>query len=75
MHTLFGNNLDSEATFFKPQVELATASTSTVSLDTRAFSVDSAASLHMMCKTDLSPEELETAEVPRPPTAAIADNR
>ena len=55
-------------------MELATASTSTVSLDERAFSVDSAASLHVMCETDLSPEELETAEVPGLPTTVITAN-
>ena len=55
-------------------MELATASTSNVSLDERAFIVDAAASLHVMCETDLSPEELVTAEVPRLPTAAIAAN-
>ena len=55
-------------------MELATASTSTVSLDERAFSVDAAASLHMMCKTDLFPGELETAEVTRFPTPVITAN-
>ena len=55
-------------------MELATASTSTVSLDERAFSVDAAASLHVMCETDLSPEELETVKVTRFPTTVTTAN-
>ena len=47
------------------------ASTSNVNPDERGFIVDSGASMRMISKTDLPPEDLETVEVSRLPTTVI----
>ena len=44
----------------KPRMEWEVAATSTVNPDEREFIVDSGASMHMMGKTNLSQENLET---------------
>ena len=74
MYKSLGNYQENEATFFKPQVEWAEASASTVNPDWRDLFVDSGASIQMMTKTDLFPEELETVEVSRLPTTVIMAN-
>ena len=66
-----GTYLEDEATFFKPKLEWAAASTSTVSPDEKEFVVDSGASMHVMSMTDVSPEELETVKVCRLPTTVM----
>ena len=60
-----------EATFFKPKMQMSVAPTSNVNLDEKKFNVDSGASVHMMSKMDMSPEELETVNVSRRPTTVI----
>ena len=60
-----------EATFFKPKMQMRVAPTSNVNLDEKKFNVDSGASVHMMSKMDMSPEELETVNVSRRPTTVI----
>ena len=62
LYRIRGTYLENEATFFKPKMEWRVASTSTFIPDEREFIVDSGASVHMVNKTDLSPEELETRE-------------
>ena len=49
-------------------------STSTVNPDERTFTVDSGASMHMMSKSEVTPEELETVTVSRLPTTLITPN-
>ena len=44
------------------------------SIQMKTFFVDSGSSMHMMSKTDLSPEELETVKVPRRPSTVITAN-
>ena len=68
----FAERTQNEATFFKPKMEWEGASSSTVNQKERErereYIVDSGASTHVMSKTQLSPEELETAkchELPR----------
>ena len=63
--------LESEATFFEPKLEWRVASTSTINPDEREFVVESGTSMHLMSKTDLSPEELEAVKVSRLPTTVI----
>ena len=50
------------------------ASTSTVIPDETGFVVDPGASIHMMSKTDLSREKLETLKVSRLPTIVSTEN-
>ena len=71
MFKIRGTYLENEATFFNPKLEWAVAPTSTVNPDEREFSVESGASMLMMSKTDLSPEELETVRASRLPLAVI----
>ena len=52
-------------------MEWKVVSTSTVNPDEREFIVDSAASMHTMNKTGLSPAELETVKVSPLPTTVI----
>ena len=63
-----------EETFFPPRMEWRVTSTSTVNPDEREFIVDSRASMHMMSKMELTPEELETVNVSRLPTTVITAN-
>ena len=63
-----------EATFFKPKMQMRVAPTSNVNLDEKKFNVDSGASVHLMSKMGLSPEELETVKVSRRPTTVITAN-
>ena len=60
-----------EAAFFKPKMQMRLAPTSNVNLDEKKFNVDSGASVHMVSKMDMSPEELETVNVSRRPTTVI----
>ena len=69
-----GTHLENEATVFKPKLEWAVASTSTVNPDERDFIVDSGASMHMMSKMDSSPEELETLKMFRLLATVITAN-
>ena len=57
LNRLRGNCMENESTFFKPRMEWEVASTATVNPDEGQFIVDSTASLHMMNKMALSPEE------------------
>ena len=66
-----GTYFVNEATFFKPKMQMRVAPTSNVNLDEKKFNVDSGASVHMMSKMDMSPEELETVKVSRRPTTVI----
>ena len=66
-----GTYFVNEATFFKPKMQMRVAPTSNVNLDEKKFNVDSGASVHMMSKMDMSPEELETVNVSRRPTTVI----
>ena len=66
--------MGNEVTFFKPLLEWAVASTSTVNPDEREFIAGSGASMHMMSTTDSSPEELETIKVARLPATVITAN-
>ena len=63
-----------QGTFFKPKLEWVAASSSTVNPGERKFIVDSGASIHVMSKTDLSPEGRETVKVNRLPTTLITPN-
>ena len=56
-------------------MERRAAPTSTAIPDQTKFLVDSGASMHVMSKTDLSPEELETVKVSRLPATVITANR
>ena len=63
--------MENEAIFFSPKLECKAAPTSTVNRDEREFIVDSGASMHMMSKMELTPEEMETIRVSRLPTTVI----
>ena len=67
MYRIHGTYLENEATFFKPNMEWGVASASTVNPDETDLFLDSVASMHMMSKTDLSPEGWETVKVSRHP--------
>ena len=55
-------------------MQMRVAPSSNVNLDEKKFNVDSGASVHMMSKMDMSPEELETVKVSRRPTTVITAN-
>ena len=55
-------------------MQMRVAPTSNVNLDEKKFNVDSGASVHMMSKMDMSPEELETVKASRRPTTVITAN-
>ena len=57
-----GTYFVNEATFFKPKMQMRVAPTSNVNLDEKKFHVDSGASVHMMSKMDMSPEELGNSQ-------------
>ena len=63
--------MENEPTFNKSKMQWRVASTSNVNLHERKFNVDSGASVHLMSKMGLSPEEFETVNVSRRPTTVI----
>ena len=63
MYRIRGTYLENDATFFDPKMAWRVASTATVNLDEKKFIVVSGASVYMMSKMDLPPEELETVKV------------
>ena len=65
LYIIRGTYLESEATFFRPKAGWRVAFSSTV---------NSGASMHMMSKTELSPEKLETVTASRLPVTVITAN-
>ena len=62
------------AAFFSPTGEWSLQAASTIKPEEREFVVDSAASMHMVSRTDFNSAELDTVKVSENPTAVVTAN-
>ena len=74
-HAIAGSYSGNRHRFFKPQVPRGMfLSLSRTTSKERELIVDSGASLHMMSKRDLTPEELETIQMSKGPSVIMTAN-